>query len=201
MMRVLVLVALIGCGPKPPPRDLSGQWPQMAYDYEATTEAWSVSGGFGDVYQEIIEVSAVFKSPQWRAARANRDAYFRGLEGAAREQVMAQARADTAGPYEVELLVTTWDRRENDLDRGDKSVWQVRLIDDAGNEIKPLQIVKDKRPAFTIRTDYPSFGDFATAYIARFPRTPPVMGEGIKRIRLRISSVRGFVELVWTDQR
>lgn len=200
MMRALVLIAMLGgCGPKPPPPDFSGNWPQMAYDYEATTETWTVKGGFRDQYQEILEIAAVFKAPQWRAARANRDAYFRGLEGAAREQVMAQARAETAGPYEVELLVTTWDRRENDLDRGAKSVWTVRLLDDAGNEIAPIEIVKDKRPAFTLRTDYPAFGDFAVAYIARFPRDKPILGEGVRRIRLQMSSVRGGVTLTWPD--
>ena len=199
-MRALLLVVLVGCAAVPP-RDTSGRWPEKADDYEATTEAWTVKGGFRDKYQEIVEVSAVFKSPQWRAARGNRDAYFRGLEGAAREQVMSQARADSEGPYEIELLVTTWDRRENDFDRGKNSVWTVRLIDDQGNEIAPLEIVKDKRPSFTLRSDYPAYGDFAIAYVARFPRDKPVLGEGIKKIRLRISSVRGFVELAWTDQK
>jgi len=201
MMRVLVMVALlVGCGPKAPPRELTGRWPQMAYDYDATTKSWTVYGELGDVYQEIISVYAVFKSPQWRAARGNRDAYFRGLEGEAREQIMVQARAETMGPYEVELLVTTWERRENDLDKGDRSVWKVRLIDEAGNEIKPLEIVKDKRPAFTIRSDYPSFGDFATAYIVRFPRDKALLGDGVKRLRMRISSVRGFLAMEWTAE-
>ena len=110
---------------------------------------------------------------------------------------MAQAQAEMAGPYEVELLVTTWDRRENDLDRGKKSIWRVVLVDDQDNEIEPLEIVKDKRPSFTLRADYPAFGDFATAYVARFPRDKVVLGPDVKRIRLRMSSVRGGVELEW----
>jgi hypothetical protein len=102
-----------------------------------------------------------------------------------------------AGPYELELLVTTWDRRENDLDRGKKSVWHVVLLDEAGKEIEPIEIVKDKRSAYQLREEFPALGDFATAYIARFPRTQPVLGPNIHAIKLRMSSERGGVELVW----
>ncbi|HEU4613349.1 MAG TPA: hypothetical protein VFS15_14760, partial [Kofleriaceae bacterium] len=87
--------------------------------------------------------------------------------------------------------------RENDLDRGKKSVWRVVLVDQAGNEIEPIEIVKDKRPDFTVRADYPAFGDFATAYIARFPRDAQLLGPDVRSVRLRMSSVRGGLELEW----
>jgi hypothetical protein len=197
MLRALVLVALVACGSAPPRVDLSGRWPAVAEDYDTVTQRWTRNTSLRDQYQEILELSAVLKSPEWRAAHASRDAYFRKLTGDAREQRMAQAQAEMAGPWEVELLVTTWDRRENDLDRGKKSVWRVVLVDDQGNEIEPLEIVKDKRPAFTVRADYPAFGDFATAYIARFPRDKQVLGPAVRTVRLRMSSVRGGVELEW----
>jgi hypothetical protein len=206
MMRAVVLVGivavgvLVGCGPKYPPVDLSGRWPTVAAEYDKTTNRWTRRGELRDQYQEICEIAAVFKSPEWRASYASRDAYFRGLEGAAREARMAQAQAEMAGPYEVELLVTTWDRRENDLDRGKRSIWRVVLVDDAGNEIEPIEIVKDKRPAFTVRADYPALGDFATAYIARFPRDKVLLGDGVKRVRLHMSSARGFVHVDWVAQ-
>src|SRR5690606_9469842 len=110
-------------------------------------------------------------SPEWRAARAEKDADARGLEGEARAQRIAQARAEGAGPCEFQLTVVTWDRRESDLDRGAKSVWRVRLLDEQGFEIAPLEIIKDKRPPLIIREEFPAFGDFATSYLARFPRT------------------------------
>ncbi|HEY5946501.1 MAG TPA: hypothetical protein VIV40_13460 [Kofleriaceae bacterium] len=204
-MRTLVILALavvgFGCGPKHPPVDLSGRWPTTAEDYDKTTGRWTRSGQTRDQYQEILELAATFRSPEWRAAYASRDAYFRGLQGAAREARMAQAKADDAGPYEVELMVTTWDRRENDLDRGKKSIWRVVLLDDQDNEIEPIEIVKDKRPAFTVRSDFPAFGDFAVAYIARFPRDKQLLGPNVARLRLRMSSVRGFVVLTWDAKR
>src|SRR5207249_3490286 len=102
-------------------------------------------------------------------------------------------KAALTDPFEVELLVTTWDRKENDLDRGKRSVWHVVLLDEQGKEIEPLEIVRDKRPTFTLRAEFPAYGDFATAYVAKFPRASGVLGPSVKRVRLRMSSERGAV--------
>ena len=198
MKRALLTLALVACGPRPGPVRLTEEWPaQPASDYDGVTCQWTRTAVLRGQYQEVLDLAATFKSPEWRAAHALRDAEHRNLNAQAREQRLAQAQADMAGPYEVELMVTTWDRRENDLDRGKKSVWRVVLVDDAGHEIEPLEIVKDKRPTFTIRAEFPALGDFATAYVARFPRTPPILGPGVKAIRLRMSGERGGVEVAW----
>jgi hypothetical protein len=94
-------------------------------------------------------------------------------------------------------MVATWDRRENDLDRGKKSVWRIVLIDESGREIEPLEIVRDRRPAFVVRAEFPALGEFATPYIARFPRTTPLFGPNARQVRLRMSSTRGGLEIAW----
>jgi hypothetical protein len=197
----LVLAVSAACGSSTPLVRLTPDWPaDEPDDYQDTTESWTRTASLRGAYQEVLELSATFKSPEWRAAYAARDAEYRKLTAAARTQRMAQAQAEMEGPWEIELMVTTWDRRENDLDRGARSVWRVVLVDDAGNEIEPLEILKDKRPAFTLRADFPAFGDFAQAYIARFPRTAQVLGPGVKQVRLRMSSSRGSVELAWQSR-
>ena len=151
----------------------------------------------GQYQVEVLDLSATLKSPEWREAHALRDADFRNLVGDARDARVAQAQAEAGGPYEVELLVTTWDRRENDLERGKRSVWRVVMVDGTGHEIEPpSKIVRDKRPLFVVRAEFPGFGDFATAYIARFPRTTPLLGPSVRLVRLRMSSERGGVEVV-----
>lgn len=190
-------LGLTACGATSPAVRLDETWPNEPGEYEDVTEQWTRKTILRGQYQEVLELAATFKSPEWRAAAAAKDARMRGLGPAARDARMAQARAEAAGPYEFELMVTTWDRRENDLDRGKKSIWRVVILDEAGNEIEPLEIVKDKRPAFAIRAEFPAFGDFATAYVVRFARTPPLLGPDVKRLRLRMSSVRGAAELVW----
>jgi len=194
----LVVIALAGaCGSSPPPVNLGEQWPANPPSYPDATEAWTRRSSLRGQYQEVLELAATFKSPEWRAARAVRDADYRNLTGEQRATFIEQAHAEAAGPYEVELMVTTWDRRENDLDRGKRSVWGVVLIDQNGTQVEPLEIVKDKRPAFTVRADFPALGDFATAYIARFPRTTPMLGPDVRKVRLRLYGVRGSVEVEW----
>nr|HEX4313742.1 hypothetical protein [Kofleriaceae bacterium] len=203
MMNALLVIVATGaaataCTPPPPKVPLVEEWPaQPSEKYKAVTSAWTRSAVLRGAYQEVLDLSATFKSPDWRAAHAERDAEFRGLDGAAKASRLDEARAEQAGPYEVELLVTTWDRRENDLDRGAKSVWRVVMVDDKGHEVSPLEIVRDKRPTFQISAEFPAAGDFTTAYVARFPRTTPLLGPGITQLRLRMSSERGGVELTW----
>jgi len=199
-MKWAALVVLAACGTAPLLVSTTGEWPTVVGDYRDVTEGWTRSAVLRGQYQEVLELVATFKSPEWRAAHAERQADIRGLNGDARAQLMAQAKADWAGPYEVQLMVTTWDRRENDLDKGKRSVWRVVMVDEAGHEIEPLEIVKDKRPTFTVRAEFPGLGDFATPYVARFPRTTPLFGPNVRAIRLRMSSERGGVELAWSSQ-
>jgi hypothetical protein len=199
LLATALAAAGAGC-PAPPRVSLTGTWPEappVASEYAAITERWTRRGALRGDYQAALEIAATLKSPEWRAARAALDADARGLTGPARDQVLAQARADAAGPYELQLVVVTWDRRENDLDRGARSAWRVRLLDESGAEIAPLEIVRDKRPPLVIRGEFPAFGDFATAYVARFPRAQPVLGPGVKRVRLQVSGARGGVGVVW----
>ena len=177
-MRTAILILLVACA--------------SASHYDTVTTSWTRTATLRGQYQEALHLAATFKSPEWREAHAVRDADNRGLTGEARDQQLAQAKADTAGPYEVELMVTTWDRRENDLDRGKKSVWKVVLVDDQGHELEPLEIVKDKRPPFTVLAEFPALGDFATPYVAQFPRS-----SSGHPVRLRMSSERGGVEIAW----
>ncbi|MFT3693589.1 MAG: hypothetical protein QM831_10650 [Kofleriaceae bacterium] len=197
-MKSLALIVLAGCASAAPAVRLDEGWPKAAPDYDDTTSAWTRHTSLRGDMQEAMSVDAIFKSPDWRAAHASRDAEHRKLEGPARDAVLAQAQADMAGPYEVELLFVTWDRRENDLDRGKKSVWKVVLVDDTGKEIEPLEIVRDKRPAYVLHAEFPAYGDFATAYVARFPHDPPVLGSGVHAVRLRMSSERGGAEVAWS---
>lgn len=196
MRSLAVLAFVLGCGGATQVR-LDEGWPVQAPDYEDTTSAWTRHTTMRGEFQEAASLDAVFKSPDWRAAHAARDAEHRGLTGPARDAVLAQAQADMAGPYEVELIFTTWDRKENDLDRGKRSVWRVVLVDEQGQEIAPIEIVKDKRPVYVLRAEFPSFGDFATAYVARFPRTTPVLGASVRALRLRMSNERGGLEVAW----
>jgi len=200
-MKLVALVSIglvAGCFPETPKVPLTEDWPAKVGEYKKVAARWTRTAVLRGQYQEVLDLAATFKSPEWREAHAEDEAGARMLAGPARDALFTQAQAEVAGPYEVELLVTTWDRRENDLDHGKRSVWRVVMIDPAtGREIEPIEIIKDKRPPFVVRSEFPALGDFATAYIARFPRTAPLLGPDIKELRLRMSGERGGVELNW----
>ena len=194
----IALALCAACADTAPTVRLAEDWPAAVRDYDVVVRDWTRKVQLHASYQEVCELVATLKSAEWRAAYATRDADLRGLVGPGREQHIAQARAEVAGPYEIEVMLTTWDRNENDLDRGKKSVWRIALIDERGHEIEPLEIVKDRRPAFVVRAEFPALGEFARPYIARFSRTAAIFGPGIKQVRLRMSSTRGAVEVAWT---
>lgn len=193
-------VVLLGaCAATPPPITLSETWPSTAGDFEGVNKAWTRKAMMRGEYQQALEVYAVFRSPQWRAARAAHDANVRGLGGSARDDVFAAAKTSAEGDYEVTLVVTTYERGENDLHRGERSVWRLALVNDAGLETPPSKIVRDRRPPEILRAELPMLGDFATVYVATFPRTAAVLHEGAKRLALRMWSARGAVELAWAQ--
>ena len=176
-MKALGFLVFLGCVSQTP--------------YQRVTNDWTRQTRLDGAYQQVLQLAAIYKSEAWRVAHAEKQADARGLAGAARDQHLAQARADAAGPIEIEMLVSTWDRRENDLDRGKRSIWRVRMLEN-GAEVEPIEILKDKRPLLTLRSEYPAMGDFATAYIVRFKRPTSASA-----IRVRMSSERGGVEVAW----
>lgn len=199
---LLVGVAVIvtaACGPRAAgPVDLSGTWPDEPGSYREVHAQWSRHGVFTDYTVPVLEVHATFKSPAWRAAHAAYLAERQNMSNASRAALLAREReAGETGPYEVHLLVTTNDRSENDLHEGEDSVWRVVLADDAGNELEPMSIERDRRPRQVVRAEFPQLDDFAKVYVARFPRDIALLGPDARRFSLRIGSARGGVELVW----
>jgi hypothetical protein len=190
-------LALVACARPPAAPVLDDRWPTTTPRYEAAAATWTRSGELRGDYQLVASVDATLKSPAWRQAWVQRRASVMRMSPAARDALLEAQRQAHAEAWEVQLVLTTWDRRENDLDRGARSVWRVTLVDDAGNEFEPLAIERDRRPEFTIRAEYPGHGDFARTYVVKFPRTAAALGPGVARVGLRLSSPRGAIDLWW----
>ncbi len=196
-MLVLLSLMLIACASKPQVVDMSGTWPESPGGYHDTTSAWTRHGVVRDFPDQLIEVFATFKSPEWRAAQVAHIAELRDLDPASYEGLVTEAQTESQGQYEIVLLVSTHDRAENNLDRGDRAAWQVELIDSEGNRMVPVDIERDRRPREVVRAELPHMNDFATSYILRFPRTYELLGPNSNKVLLRVSGSRGAVELVW----
>ncbi len=191
------LWALAGCGAAPGPVALSDAWPEKPGEYQKVHDEWTRRAVIQKFDEQILEVFATFKSPAWRAAHVAQNAKLQRL-GAEGERALAAKESEAAAEsHELHLLVTTWDSEENDLHEGERSVWTLSLRDDRGSLVEPTSIERDKRPLQVIRAEYPNMGDFATAYVVRFPRTLDILRQGAKQFSLTMASPRGSVELVW----
>jgi hypothetical protein len=125
--RALALTVALGlgaCARPPGPVDLSGTWPAQVDDYAAANQAWTRRATLRADFSLTLEVYATFHAPPWHAARAAREARLRG---GPTEAITTAARAAADGDLEFALVVTTHDRDENDLDRGERSVWRLAL--------------------------------------------------------------------------
>jgi hypothetical protein len=198
------LALAAGCGGGPAatgPVSLAGTWPEHTDDYRQVTERWTRRAVLRTATEQVLDVFATFKSPEWHAAHAAHLAETERLAPRARAERMARAReAAIQEPYELALLVTTHDRRENDLDKGARASWRLTLIDGQGNALEPVSVQRDRRPRGVIAAELPYLGDFAVPYVVRFPRDLALLGPDAQQIVLRMSSPRGAVELVWQNR-
>ena len=208
-MRLLPALLLVaGCAGTAPPVKLTDQWPARtsADDYEDIHARWTRHGrdhqdpdGKIEI-AETIDVYATFKSAEWRAAYIAHRADMHDLPRSEVDALTRQNQEDMAEHYEVQLLVSTWDRRANDLNKGKRSTWRVALVDDEGHEIVADEIKRDRRPASEIKADYPDLGGFHTAYVARFPHTVDLFRDGARKFSLKVTSSQGGVTMTWSEK-
>lgn len=197
---VALVAALAGCPKAAPSPALDGTWPAQPDPYETATETWTRHGKLNRDYQLVAEVHALIKSPQWRAAWVSERAAKGKMSAQARSELEAKEQQADREALEIAVILTTWDRAENDLDRGERSVWRIVVVDQAGNEHLPVEIKRDRRPENVLRTEYPGYGDFSRVYLVKFPRDG-LLGPGVSQIGLRMSSPRGGIELTWHGAR
>jgi hypothetical protein len=176
---------------------LQDRWPSKVRDYGSVVRDWTRTGRLVEDYDRILEVRATFKSPEWRAAYVRHKAKRELLPSPETEALRKAELAASKEFYEVELLVSTYEHRENDLQKGEKSVWRLALVDDQGNEVRPVEVKRDRRPRAVIAAYFPELDDFHTPYVARFPRTIELLRPGARRFSFKMASSRGGVELVW----
>lgn len=180
------------------PRAAASSAKRVKRDYDLATRAWTRHAMLSSNYQQVIEVYATLRSPQWMTASLERKFAIDRPNPPARQAALSEAQANAEQFVEVTLLVSTWDRAENILQRTKTSPWQVTMVDDAGNDISPISIERDKRPDFVIRAEFPAHGDFSAAYRVKFANTGQLNPERTSVV-LRVHGVRGAVEMMWRN--
>ena len=200
-LAVAVVALVAGCASVlRPPVALDGAWPSeplTADDFKKIDRQLTRHAILRAGFQQVLDVHATLRTPRWRAAWAEREIAVRALPEADAVGLRAEARAAAEGDYEVTLVVVAYERAENDLDHGERSIWRLSLIDDAGVETAASDIVRDRRPRDVLSTELATYGDFAEVYVARFPRNAAALRPGAREVSLKIAGTRGRVVLTW----
>lgn len=196
-LATLSLVATMACAAAEPRVALVDSWPTQAPTYDDAYQSWTRHGELHDDYQQVIIIDATLHAPGWRIAKAARDRHAAKQNEIDYAKALADAQTDATAHHRISLVVTTWDRRENNLSRGVQAAWHMTLSDDAGHTWTPISIVQDRRSEHVLRADYPTLRDFSAVYIATFNGTTKLLGTGAKTITLRVYGNRGAVDVNW----
>jgi hypothetical protein len=200
-----VALGLPACKPSPPAVDLSGTWPQPAPAYSATTSAWtrsasvrkSVTGGLDHVFS----VQATAMSSEWRAAYVAEQRRRLSLSDEEVAELTTKHQDEAAKTWQFELLLTTDNRRWNDLGKWPRSMWRVALVTDDGRTILPETVKPDKRQEAEIASWFPGMAPYVKAYVVTFSKVgadgQPVVADGGKSLRLEFGGALGTAAMVW----
>tara|TARA_R110002096_G_scaffold299503_3_gene494086 strand:- start:54898 stop:55536 length:639 start_codon:yes stop_codon:yes gene_type:complete len=190
------------CGSVDEPVNFSTEWPTKSPGYEEAATRWTRRGVLRAPLEQqasqLMEIYATYLSNDWRAAYVERQSKLQKLNGPRKAELAGQQQQTALAHHEVELLITTYYQRHNDLHRK-RSIWRVTLVDDQGNEIVAEEVERDRRPREVIAAEFEHFGDFAEAYVAKFPAAPELLSG--KKFSLRVASSLGMVELDWVSKK
>jgi len=141
-------------------------------------------------------VSAVYLPREVREAKVRRLAAWKVMTAEERERLLAQERSEAAQYEEFLVSLFTPDRADNDLDAL-RSIWRVALVVPEVGETLPSR-VEEQRADATLRTLFPTVGEFDVVYRVRFPR-PALSLEGRPSFILRIAGARGRIDLAFAQ--
>lgn len=177
------------------PATFSEDWPSSPRPYGDVYADWTRKGRIVSDYDRILTVSATFKSTEWRAAYVARRGAAERLPQAERNDLAKRQLAESQERFELQLLVNTYRREDNDLQKNQRSRWRIVLVDEQGNQIEPTEIRRDRRARGDLLNLFPDLDPQDEAYIASFPRSSSLLSQS--KFSLLIASLEGSVELTW----
>lgn len=206
-LAVLGIATLAGCAAaiaEGPPRE--GAPAPVLSDLRAEARYQTLLARFvrrAEIYQGLdarMFFAAAYEGLEFREARVERLAVFKGLSETESAELVERERADHGRWIEFTVGAHANERRWDDLSRPG-SVWRIALVTEA-EDVLPVAVERLPRPDPNARGLYPFIENFWTAYRVRFPVTVgdkgssrPLLPEGTRAFALRFASALGKAEL------
>ena len=183
-------------------------WPRKADDFHDVNQKWTRHGretsGLGGKQRpptraDHRRLCRHSSRPSGGPPGSTHQTEKHHLSRAAVRELTAEMRARTASHYEVALLVATYDRRSNDLQKGKRFSLAVALVDEAGTEIRRQRDQARPPAGVEIAAEYPAHGRLPRAATWPFPRSVELLGPEARRFLLKVTSEQGGVVLEWSE--
>ncbi len=174
----------------------------VATDYDRVLDRWTRTERMFSLpeLETYLTVTATFESYDFRWAYVVRYVHDYRLTTEQRKKLLDRALDETRSRHQFFVALYGGERRYNDLTKAD-SAWIVRLIDDAGNETAPQEVVAIKRPNALERTYFPYNTALRQAFRIRFPSANPdgrpTISPSAKWVGLRFAGALGNSDITW----
>ena len=151
----------------------------------------------------VVYATATFESWDFRWSYVSRYAHDYAIGEEMRDEMLRATLEDTRQSHRFFVTVASKYFRESDLtDRG--TAWRVVLVDDEGNDVKPVEIEYVRRPTAAEKVYFPTTTSMRKAFRVVFPTTRPDGTQTIPKdarfVILRLTGARGRIDLRWEFQ-
>lgn len=170
-------------------------------EYSDELDDWTRSVKIYDGLEARLYISATYKSPSFREAYIDRYVDSYGL-GETYRTALVEREAEQGDRYN-EFFFTAYTPVEewNDFEKKE-SIWRLYMEDDTGARLSPVAIAKLDSSDPVLRSFFPYFDLWSSAYIVKFPKysdigTEPIPGPETKYIKLIATGINGKGELEW----
>jgi hypothetical protein len=198
-----LLAGAAGCASRRPPTvDFSdGLKSHQAGDYDRVRETWTRHAKLVRDIGTVLEVWATMKSADFRQAYVQQYGELYGLSADERGQLRTAQLEAARTNYDFHVVAQSTEWKWNELEQKD-SVWKITLVDGAGHELAPSQVIFEKLPELYLMRFFPTRTDFSRIYTVRFSRdaASKFVGAATGRLTFRVAGPLGASELVWETE-
>lgn len=199
--RALLALVLVACGGRALPiRPTARSF--TPGDYERIYADWTRSSddfSFGRL-EDVLHVSATFESWEHRWAYVVRYAADYSLRTEERTRLLRATLTDAEERHRFFVTMVGNRYRESDLTH-DRSAWRVILVDDQGQQTRPVEVTRIRRPGAAERVYFPQVSEQRYTFRVAFPTQrrdgTPVIAPDARSVTLRFTGAEGAVDLVW----
>jgi hypothetical protein len=174
-------------------------------DYERVLARWTRTEHLITLsaLDDLLTVTATFESWDFRWAYTIRYAHDYQLSTEQGKTMLDAALAETRSRHRFFVALYGNNRKYSDLN-APQSAWNVRLVDDRGSLVEPLEIASIAKPGPVERTYFPYASVWRRLFHISFPvSTPggPSIASDASFVALRFVGPLGNEELRWGLQR